>query len=121
MVTLMALLVVHNVKRQPCSLPARPELNFEDAKHQLLPISLRAMPGMHPGPVILPLVIPAKARATSQLHWVSSDVYGGNNCFSPAFITLMLGENILRTKFNGRLCGPAGKNPAYTVTLFKLN
>ena len=114
-----ALLVLRNLGPNACTVPARPELGFETASHHLLPISLEAPRGMHPGPVILPVVIPAGAKVTSQLRWVSSDAFGANNGISPAFITLSVGGETLRLKFTSQLFGPAGKQPTYSVTLFK--
>lgn len=113
------LLVLRNLGPNACTVPGRPELGFEDTAHHPLPISLRLPRGMHPGPVIPPVVIPAGTEVTSQLRWVSSDAFGGNNRISPGFITLSLGRDTLRLKFTGQLFGPAGKQPTYSVTLFK--
>jgi hypothetical protein len=113
------LLVLRNFGQNPCSVPGRPMVGFEDAEHHRLPISLEVPPGMHPGPVIPPVVIPPAAEVTSRMRWVSGDAYGANNGVSPAFITLTVGENILRLEFNGQLFGPAGKNPTYSLTLFR--
>jgi hypothetical protein len=99
--------------------PARPILGFEDVSHHPLSISLDVSRGMHPGPVILPVVIPVGAEVTSQMQWVASDAFGANNSVSPAFINLTLGGDTLRLKFTGQLFGPAGKQPAYSVSLFK--
>ena len=53
------------------------------------------------------------------MRWVSSDAFGGNNSVSPAFIALTVEGTTLRVKFTGELFGPPGKQPAYSVTLFK--
>ncbi|MEA2260371.1 MAG: hypothetical protein QOH35_2825 [Acidobacteriaceae bacterium] len=74
---------------------------------------------MHPGPVIPPVVIPVGAEVTSQMRWVSSDAFGASNSISPAYITFSVGGDRLRLKFTGQLFGPAGKQPTYSVTLFK--
>lgn len=113
------LLVLRNFGSNPCSVLGRPIVGFEDAEHHTLPASLEVPRGMHPGPVILPVVIPPGAEVTSQIRWVSSDAYGANNGISPAFITLTVGENTLRLGFSGHLYGPVGKNPTYSLTLFK--
>jgi hypothetical protein len=112
------LLVLRNVGSSACTVPRRPEIAFEDARHHRLPISLDAPRGMHPGPVILPVVIPEGAEVTSQLRWVSSDAFGANNGIYPAFITLSIGEQTLRLKFSGQLFGPAGSQPTYSATPF---
>jgi hypothetical protein len=110
------LLVLRNLGPQACSVPAQPTLGFEDAQHHLLQVSLQKPAGMHPGPVILPVAIPVGAEVTSQMRWVSGDVYDGHNCVSPAIVTIALGTDILSVPFNGTLCGPAGPPPTYTMT-----
>ncbi len=113
------LLVVRNLGPNACTIPARPVLSMEDASHHPLPISFESPRGMHPGPVIPPVVIPVGAEVTSEMRWVSSDAFGGNNSVSPAFIALTVEGTTLRVKFTGELFGPPGKQPAYSVTLFK--
>ena len=113
------LLVLRNLGPNACTVPRRPELDFEDAAHHSLPISLEVPRGMHPGPVIPPVVIPVGAEVTSQLRWVSGDAFGGNNSLSPAFIRLSIGADALRLKFTGRLFAAVGKQPTYSATLFK--
>ncbi len=114
-----ALLVLRNLGPNACTVPAGPVLAFEDASHHPLPISLEVPRGMHPGPVIPPVVIPVGAEVTSQMRWVSSDAFGASNSISPAYITFSVGGDTLRLKFTGQLFGPAGKQPTYSVTLFK--
>ena len=113
------LLVVRNLGPSVCTVPARPILTLEDATHHPLPISFESPRGMHPGPVILPVVIPVGAEVTSEMRWVSSDAFGANNSISPAFVALAVDGATLRVKFTGELFGPAGKQPTYSVTLFK--
>ncbi len=110
------LLVVRNLGPQDCSVAALPGLAFEDAQHHPVHVSLQAPSGMHPGPVILPVVIPAGAEVTGEMRWVSGDVYDGHNCVSPAYMTVPVGAASLSVQFNGTLCGPAGPPPTYTMT-----
>ena len=115
------LLALHNTSSKACTIPARAILDFEDTSHHPLPISLQTTMGLNPGPVILPLTLPAGAWAISQMRWVSSEVYDKSVCLSPAFITIAIGHEILRTPFRGTLCGSAEKNPSYTLTFFRLD
>jgi Protein of unknown function (DUF4232) len=115
----MVLTVTHR-GHASCSLPLRPELGFEDSQHQPLPVSQRMAPGMHPGPVLVPIVLAAHALATSDVRWVSGDVYDNGLCITPAFVSLQVGEHVLRAPFRGRLCGPHETGPYYRATLFKL-
>jgi hypothetical protein len=107
------LLVLRNLGPQACSVPAQPTLAFEDAQHHPVRVSLQAATGMHPAPTV---VIPVEAEVTSQMRWVSGDVYDGHNCVSPAYVTIPIGSDNLSTQFNGTLCGPPGPPPTYTMT-----
>jgi hypothetical protein len=111
-----SLLVLRNLGPQACGVSAQPTLGFEDAQHHPLRLSLQTPAGMRPGPVILPVVIPVGAEITSEMRWVSGDVYDGHNCVSPAYVTIPLGADRLSVPFNGTLCGPAGQPPTYTMT-----
>lgn len=114
-----ALLVVRNLGTTVCSVPARPELGFLDAKRQPLGVSRQQPPGMHPGPVIPPVAVPPGAELTSEARWVSSDAFGANNCVTPAFATLTIGPRAFVAPLATQLCGPAGKQPSYSVTLLR--
>jgi hypothetical protein len=107
------LLVLRNLGPQVCSVSAQPTPVFEDAQHHPLPISLQAAAGMRPRPAV---VIPVGAEVTSQMRWVSGDVYDGHNCVSPAYVTVPVGTGSVSVQFNGTLCGPAGQPPPYTMT-----
>jgi hypothetical protein len=111
------LLILRNLGPKVCAVPSRPHLVFEDAQHHPLAISLQTSPGMHPGPVLLPVAIPVDAEVTARMRWVSSDAYGAHNCVAPAFLALPAGKKSLRVPFKSQLCGPAGHNPTYSLTL----
>lgn len=113
-----ALIVLYNKGSQACSVPARPIVGFEDAKHIALPAS-RQLPTRQPGTALSSIMIQKNTSITSQIRWVSSEVFDNSKCISPAFITLSVGNELLRSRFKGNLCGPADKNPTYTLTLFK--
>jgi hypothetical protein len=113
------LLILRNIGSQICSVPGRPPLEFEDASQHKLPISLEIPPGMHPGPVIPPVAVPAGAEATAELHWVSGQVYDSSQCFSPAYLAIPLGTDVLRAPFTGSLCGPSGQDAKYRFDYLK--
>ena len=113
------LLVLRNIGLQTCTVPGRPPLTFEDASHQKLSISLETPPGMHPGPVILPVAIPAGAEATGELHWVSGDVFDHSQLFTPAFVAISFGTTVLRAPFTGRFYGPSGQDAKYRFAYIK--
>jgi hypothetical protein len=114
------LLVLRNLGPETCSIPARPRVDFEDGKQRSLGITVQAPMGMHPGPVILPVAVPVGAEVTSELRWVSGDVYDGHNCVSPAFLAVTVGTDVLRVNLLRRtLCGPPGRPPSFAMTPFK--
>jgi len=111
------LLVLRNLGPTVCSFPARPAIRFEDAQQHPIPVTLEYPVGMHPGPVLLPVAVPVGAELTSELRWVSADVYDGGSCLSPAFLTVTVGTDVMRVDFAGRqMCGPAGKPVNYSMT-----
>ena len=59
------------------------------------------------------------AGASSDMRWVSGNVYDNGHCESPATISLTVGGQVLRSRFAGRLCGPGGQPPSYTLTPFQ--
>lgn len=113
------LLVLRNLGPNACTVPARPVVAFQDARRHTLPATLQTPRGMHPGPVLVPVVIPAQAEVTSRMRWVSSDAYDAHNKIAPAFIAVRIAAHTLRHKFTGQLFGPAHKHPSYTATPFR--
>jgi hypothetical protein len=113
------LLILRNIGAQTCTIPGRPSLEFEDATNAKLPISLETPPGMHPGPVILPVAVPAGAEATGELHWVSGEVFDNSRCFSPAYVAISFGTDTLRAPFTGHLCAPSGQDAKYRFAYLK--
>ncbi|HEX7817475.1 DUF4232 domain-containing protein [Dyella sp.] len=113
-------LKLDNHSRTACSLPAMPRLVFEDARHRTLKITSRAIPGMHPGPVMLPLTVLAHGSVSSEVQWVSGDVYDHSACITPAYVTLQLDNQELRAPFHGgRMCGPQDQGPTYQAGAFR--
>jgi hypothetical protein len=106
-------LSVLNHGNASCTLPARPEVGFEDGRHQVVPAAMRRFPGMHPGPVLVPIVLPAHASAASEVRWVSG-------CATPAFVSLQIAGQVIRTPFQGGLCASHEAGPYYRATLFAL-
>ena len=107
-----ALLVVRNLGPGACRLAGLPQLRFKDATGQPLSIDRQAPVGMHPGPVVLPVVLAVGAEATAPLRWVSGEVYSPSRCYTPttAALTLELADPraaVLTAPFQGRICGPA--------------
>ena len=113
------MLVLRNTGRVPCTLPARPTPRLMDTARQPLPIVMQVPPGMHPGPVLLPVTIPPGARVGSDMRWVSGNVYDHGHCESPAFIALPVGKETVSAAFSGHLCGAGGKPSGYSLAPFR--
>uniref|UniRef100_A0A7V4XT75 DUF4232 domain-containing protein n=1 Tax=Acidobacterium capsulatum TaxID=33075 RepID=A0A7V4XT75_9BACT len=122
------LLVLRNLGPRACTVPALPTLCFEDAQHHPLDVARQVPVGMHPGPVMLPVVVPPGAELTAKLRWVDGDVFGngGGSSASPAYLQVLLhgpdrgqadhnDAHNLSTAFHGTMFGPKGK-PKYTQT-----
>jgi len=67
-------LVVRNTGSTTCLLPGLPTVLFLDAKGQSLPIERKAPPGMHPGPVVIPVALKPGQEYTLSLN---SDTFKG--------------------------------------------
>jgi hypothetical protein len=102
-----ALLVIRNLGPAPCRMPGLPKLRVQDNRGHDLPITRRAPPGLHPGPVVLP-VAPG-AEVTAGLRWVSGDVYDHGRCLTPDRVVVSLGAQTLTAPWpGGFICGRAG-------------
>jgi hypothetical protein len=112
------LVILRNRGQTACTVPARPELSFLDRAGQPVAVSPRAVRGMRPGPVLLPVTVPAGAELSSEVRWVSSDAYGANNCVAFKSVAISLGTRRLTAALEreSHMCGPADQNPSYAVT-----
>lgn len=112
------LLVLRNLSGTPCRVQQRPEISFVDKDRKPLPISLD-IPGakfMHPGPVLIPVLVTADAEVTSKLRWVSADVFDRSVCVEPAFLVLKLQGESQQTAANAHICGDKVAGIHYEAT-----
>jgi hypothetical protein len=104
-----ALLVIRNLGPAPCRLPGLPRLKVQDAGGRDLPIVRQAPPGMHPGPMVLPVGVAPDAEVTAPLRWVSGPVYDRSRCLTPDRIVVSLGARLMTAPWpGGPICGRAG-------------
>lgn len=114
------LLLLRNAGATACTVPAHPLLTFADAHQRALAINVQLLPGtVYPSTAAVTLA--AEVAATSEMRWVSSDVYDNAYCATPARITLTLDQQKISTAFAGRLRGASDKPPTYTLTPFRLS
>jgi hypothetical protein len=102
------LLVLRNLSPTACRVSPLPALTFRDAADNELKVlfTVPGTAGMHPGPVVLPIVIAPAAELTATLHWVAGEVYDHTTCLTPTQLTVQLGDATLHTQFAGHICGP---------------
>ncbi|MGV3346700.1 DUF4232 domain-containing protein [Enterobacteriaceae bacterium LUAb1] len=95
---------LRNISRQTCTLSALPDLTFADQQYRSLQAERRSQPGMHPGPVLLPISLAPGQRVQASLRWVSSNVYDNGKCLTPSFIQV---NNSGWLPFNRMMCTEA--------------
>ena len=101
-------LILTNKGSRSCSVPRRPELTFLDAKGSAIDAKANVPPGMHPGPVMVPLKLAPAASAQSGLRWVSGEVYDHSACADVAKTTVKLDAGEVSAPMPAHLCGEAG-------------
>jgi hypothetical protein len=111
--------VLHNRGRARCQIPARPDIAFLDANEQPLQASLQATPGMHPGPVLLPVVIPPHASVRASLRWVTGEVFDDTQCIDTSTLRIAIGHGALTAPLHAHLCGARAQGPQYQFVPFQ--
>lgn len=111
------MLVLRNTGAAACTIPARPLPSFADSGGQTLNIVAQTPAG----PDVAshsPITLAPGAVVTSDMRWVSGDVYDNGHCEAPARLTLALGQQRISTAFTGRLCGAGGQPSTYALSPF---
>lgn len=112
------MLALRNTGTVACTLPARPRSTLTDASKQPLDIVAQEVPD-DPAVANATITLAPGATATSDMRWVSGDVYDGGHCETPTRIVLGTGTQAMATAFAGRLCGAGGTPSSYTLTAFR--
>lgn len=110
-------LVLRNIGHTACTLPAHPRPQWRNAAGQALQITTQ--PAAE-GQSAAPLTLAPGAVVSSDLRWVSGNVYDGGQCLSPDFISIAIGTHAPGIDFHGHICGPAGQSPVVTIRPFAL-
>ncbi|WP_083845908.1 DUF4232 domain-containing protein [Rhodanobacter sp. IGA1.0] len=111
------MLVLRNTGAAACTIPARPLPSFADSRGQTLNIVAQASTGTDAASRS-PITLAPGAVVTSDMHWVSGDVYDNGHCEAPTRLTLVLGRQQISTAFTGRLCGAGGQPSTYALSPF---
>ena len=106
-------LVLRNTSRHACQVPGLPSVALRDAAGRALPLARRAPVGMHPGPVIRPVIIPAGGRVATGLRWVSGPVYDRNRKFDVRTATVSIAGRSLRTPLRATIYAQAGQPASF--------
>ena len=102
-------LTLRNTGRRACGVPGLPAVTFRDRAGRVLPATRRAPVGMHPGPAVVPVTIPAGGTVRTGLRWVSGPVYDRNRCADAARVSAGVGGRQVSTPIRAHLCGEAGQ------------
>lgn len=112
------LLVLRNLSLTSCRVPQRPQITFVDKDNKPLSVVLD-IPGarfMHPGPVLVPVVVAPDAEVTAKLRWVSGEVYDQSICADPAALVVTLEGGTQQTPLTAHLCGDKAKGVTFGAT-----
>lgn len=116
------LVVIRNVSPAACALQPMAQMSFYDAAGARLGATgvFAGTRFLHPGPVVLPLALPAGAAATATLRWIAGPVFEKNACISTRELRVTLGSKSLRTPLIATVCGDATKGISFDQTRFAL-
>jgi hypothetical protein len=108
-----ALLILRNISKHTCTVDLRPELEFSDATGKPVALEARVPPGMHPGPVLMPLTLKPRAAASGKMMWVMGEVFDNSHCIDTAHASLALAEGTVKAPLEAHVCAQAGTTPQY--------
>lgn len=111
-------LILHNIGTTACTVPIQPLPAFSNASKGTLGNTAQgSSDSTHAS--MPPITLMPGATVSSDMSWVSSNVYDNGHCESPTSITLTLDKQTVTSNFTGHMCGPNGKPLAYTLTPFR--
>jgi membrane-bound inhibitor of C-type lysozyme len=111
------MLVLRNTGAAACTIPARLPPSFAGSDGHTLNI-LAQTPTGPDAASHSPITLAPGAVVTSDMRWVSGDVYDNGHCEAPARLTLALDQQRISTAFTGRLCGAGGQPSTYALSTF---
>ena len=100
------LLVIRNFGDQPCAILPKPAFRFEDQHGKPLDLTWAAPRFMHPGPVMLPILIAPGAELTARMQWVYNPSDHTLACVRTALMEVKVdGASGPRLPFRQDICG----------------
>lgn len=112
-------LILHNMGPRACGVFGLPLVSFRDARGRTLPITRTAPRGMRPGPVVLPVVIPARGEASTGVRWVSGQVFDRGRCYTVASVRVAIGAGGVAHPLAATICG-AGRSAGFEQPVLAL-
>ncbi|MGI4756418.1 MAG: DUF4232 domain-containing protein [Janthinobacterium lividum] len=111
------LLVLRNLSPAACRVPQRPEITFLQGTSVLdIKQEISGAKFMHPGPVLVPVVIVPEAEVTSKLRWVSGEVFDKSICVTPSAIAVAIGNSKQQVAVAAHICGDRAKGITFQAT-----
>ena len=99
------LLVIRNFSGKPCTVLPKPEFRFEDSAGKPLGLTWEAPKFMHPGPVMIPVVIPPGAEVTGMMRWAYGSGDRSVKCMRTVVMEVVLEGGGARVPFSQEFCG----------------
>ncbi|WP_074654385.1 DUF4232 domain-containing protein [Terriglobus roseus] len=116
-----ALLVLRNTSSKTCRVPKRPQITLTDATGKPVAAKANVPPGMHPGPVLVPVALAPGASAQGSLRWVMGPVYDRNTCVDTAHAAITLPGGTVAADLRAHLCGQTGSPMEYEQEWLQLS
>lgn len=102
-------MVVRSRSPRTCLLAGLPTVSFLDASGKVLPIERKAPPGMHPGPVVIPVALKPGGQAVTELRWISGDVFEKGRCMKAVAVMVTIAGKGQKVPLVANVCGEMGK------------
>ncbi|EKS6645675.1 DUF4232 domain-containing protein [Enterobacter hormaechei] len=109
---------IRNTGTTACKLDARPDLIFSGTLSDGTTATAKAKssPGMHPGPVLPPVILAPQQTQHSLIRWVSGDMFDdGHNCITTGRALLSVGDHTLSTAAEFYMCAPEGRKDYFEL------
>lgn len=112
------LLVMENISDHTCQLVQRPKIIFSGKtdKGIIVQATQRISRTMHPGPVLLPVILEPGHKHSVTVRWVSGDVYDdSHNCITTSGAIVNLAGQPLHISAQFQMCAPKGHTDFFTT------
>jgi hypothetical protein len=102
-----------------CMLVALPTVQLRDTRNRIVPAVRQAPPGMHPGPVMMPVRLAAGHRAAAEIRWVAGPVFPRSRRVRATRISVKIGARTLTAPLAAALYGAVGQPVTFEQTALR--